>query len=347
MEKLLTVVIAAYNMEKYLPRCLDSIMSEKVRGRVQVIVVNDGSKDKTSEIAHRYEDKCPDYISVIDKENGNYGSCMNAGLSIATGKYFRTLDADDWYNTQNYERFVDELAKTDADMIISERYDFYEESKTVKEFHFKDDIVPNSDIDISAALWNSSAVDNQFVMNITYKTRLVKESGLRWSEGIFYSDSEFSYWPLRYVKTIRFIPYAVYYYFKGRADQSMSINSLKRNFYSADIVANKLLDDFLINAKEGSPVYKLQKKHVLGVLARFYLRLLFGGSKEKKTVLSLENKLKSNLQLYQESAYLDSFKGIYYIEEYRQKTVKYLFCRLYFTLGNSKLIKRIKKTVSK
>ena len=101
MEKLLTVVIAAYNMEKYLPRCLDSIMSEKVRDRVQVIVINDGSKDKTSEIAHRYEDKCPDYITVIDKENGNYGSCMNAGVSIATGKYFRTLDADDWYNTQD------------------------------------------------------------------------------------------------------------------------------------------------------------------------------------------------------------------------------------------------------
>ena len=126
MEKLLTIVIPAYNMESLLPRCLDSICIEKVMDRVQVLIVNDGSKDKTLEIAQTYESRYPHYFTVVDKSNGNYGSCMNVGLSCAEGKYFRTLDADDWYDSKSYEKFVDELEKTDADMLLCERKEFYE-----------------------------------------------------------------------------------------------------------------------------------------------------------------------------------------------------------------------------
>ena len=133
MEKLLTIVVPAFNMEKYLRRCIDSICIESVMNRVQVIVVNDGSKDRTSEIAHEYEQKYPHYIQVIDKENGNYGSCMNVGLSLAKGKYFRTLDADDWYNTDAYEKFVKELEKTDADMILCERHEYHEMTGEMKD----------------------------------------------------------------------------------------------------------------------------------------------------------------------------------------------------------------------
>lgn len=142
MEKLLTIVIPAYNMEKYLYRCLDSIIVESVMDKVQVLVINDGSKDRTSEIAHEYADKYPHYITAVDKENGNYGSCMNVGLSLAEGKYFRSLDADDWFNTNNYEKFVEELERTDADMLVGDRYEYYEETKEIKHVGFSNDAPP-------------------------------------------------------------------------------------------------------------------------------------------------------------------------------------------------------------
>ena len=83
--KTLSVIIPSYNMEEYLPYCLDSILIESVLSRLEVVVVNDGSNDSTSRIAHEYEMKYPDTVVVIDKSNGNYGSCINAGLNISSG----------------------------------------------------------------------------------------------------------------------------------------------------------------------------------------------------------------------------------------------------------------------
>ena len=89
-------------MEKYLDKCLTSlIVSDDKMPLLEVLVINDGSKDRSSEIAHSYEQKYPQTFRVIDKENGNYGSCINRGLKEATGKYVKVLDADDWFDTNN------------------------------------------------------------------------------------------------------------------------------------------------------------------------------------------------------------------------------------------------------
>lgn len=77
--------------------------------RLEVLVVNDGSKDNSSAIAHEYQDKYPDTFRVIDKENGNYGSCVNRGLKEATGKYIKILDADDWFDNEQFSLFVEKL----------------------------------------------------------------------------------------------------------------------------------------------------------------------------------------------------------------------------------------------
>ncbi len=87
-------------MEKYLYRCLDSIVVDRVIDKVLVSLVNDGSKDYTSTIVHEYGEKYPQYIQVIDKKNVNYGLCMNVGLSLAQGKYSRNLDSGDWYDIE-------------------------------------------------------------------------------------------------------------------------------------------------------------------------------------------------------------------------------------------------------
>ena len=98
MEKLLTIIIPTYNMEKYLDKCLSSLIvdDKELMTQLEVLVVIDGAKDRSSEIAHTYQDKYPDTYVVIDKENGNYGSCINRGLKEASGKYVKVLDADDY-----------------------------------------------------------------------------------------------------------------------------------------------------------------------------------------------------------------------------------------------------------
>ena len=106
--KLLSIVIPTYNMEKYLSRCLLSIISvNEDRDDLEVLVVNDGSKDNSLSIANDFQNKYPNIIRVIDKENGNYGSCVNRGIKEASGKYFRILDADDTFS----ENAVCELLK--------------------------------------------------------------------------------------------------------------------------------------------------------------------------------------------------------------------------------------------
>src|SRR5574344_1376419 len=105
MDKILTIIIPTYNMEKYLRHCLDSLIVPNM-DKVEVLVINDGSKDSSSAIGHEYQDKYPQTFRVIDKENGNYGSCINRGLKEATGKYVKVLDADDWYDSDECLKLI-------------------------------------------------------------------------------------------------------------------------------------------------------------------------------------------------------------------------------------------------
>ena len=92
MNKLLTIAVPAYNMELYLKRCLDSILLPKLQNSLEVILINDGSKDNTLSIARHYEKQYPEMLQVIDKTNGGWGSAINCAIQEAIGKYFKILE---------------------------------------------------------------------------------------------------------------------------------------------------------------------------------------------------------------------------------------------------------------
>ena len=122
--KLLTLVIPTYNMEKYLTKCLESVTAPCIPPTLEVIVVNDGSKDRSLDIMKAFQQKRPDIIRIIDKENGHYGSCINAGLQMAKGKYFRPLDADDWMDTEVLSKLLNVLKNCDTDLFITLRTEY-------------------------------------------------------------------------------------------------------------------------------------------------------------------------------------------------------------------------------
>ena len=117
--KTLSIIIPTYNVEKYIDRCLKSILLDSILEDIELIIVNDGSKDSSLQIARKYEKEYKDTIIVIDKENGGHGSTINAGLKAATGKYTKVIDSDDWVNVDDFENFVKELKKLDCDLVIT------------------------------------------------------------------------------------------------------------------------------------------------------------------------------------------------------------------------------------
>ena len=95
--KLISFTVPCYNSQVYMKKCIDSLLTG---GRdVEIIIVNDGSKDGTLKLANEYKENYPDTVKVIDKENGGHGSGVNAGLKAAEGLYFKVVDSDDWLDT--------------------------------------------------------------------------------------------------------------------------------------------------------------------------------------------------------------------------------------------------------
>ena len=102
--KYISFAIPCYNSQDYMAHAIESILPGG--DEVEIIIVNDGSKDKTSQIAHEYMDKYPDIIKVIDKENGGHGDAVNAGLANASGKYFKVVDSDDWVDEEALHKIL-------------------------------------------------------------------------------------------------------------------------------------------------------------------------------------------------------------------------------------------------
>ena len=120
IEKVLTIIVPVYNMELYLDRCLASLIisDNDLFNALQVIIINDGSKDKSLDIALRYVNRYPNVFEVVDKPNGNYGSCINKGLTIAKGRYFRILDADDWFDTNQLSLFINTIVNLSDELDV-------------------------------------------------------------------------------------------------------------------------------------------------------------------------------------------------------------------------------------
>ena len=209
-------------MEKYLRRCLDSlIIDEEGMKQLEVLVINDGSKDSSSQIAHEYQDKYPDTFRVIDKENGNYGSCINRGLKEATGKYVKVLDADDWFDNSNFRNFILVLYTIDADLILTDYNNVDEEGHINSEYRYENKKIHPNKLGTIDDITQISPTFYGAMHGFTYRLQLLLDMEYKQTEGLSYTDQEWVDIPFTRVSTYYYCPLSLYQYLLGREGQTM------------------------------------------------------------------------------------------------------------------------------
>ena len=240
MNKLLTLVIPTYNMERFLPECLNTLIVDDEHMRLlEVLIVIDGSTDRSAQIGQEYADTHPDTFRVIIKDNGNYGSCVNRGLDEAKGKYIKTLDADDKFQTDNLSRFLSELQDVDADMVISDYIGWNMQTGQIDHHCYN---LPTPDLFGIEQL--KFEPNSPLMMHaVAYRTDLLRQMHYRQTEGIFYTDQEWTFMPVSRVNHIWYFPHTLYIYRVGREGQTVDIRVWVRHA-EQEIVGLKKMTDF-------------------------------------------------------------------------------------------------------
>lgn len=318
MEKILSVCVPTYNMEALLARCLDFfIIEEEYMNQLQVLVVNDGSKDNSSKIAHEYADKYPNTFEVIDKPNGNYGSCINAALKVAKGKYFKICDADDWYNSSSLKEFLLRICKADADALVT---DFTIISENAPEKQMSKNLCDNEVYDINN-IENAIKVGTIRMHALSVKTSLLKEINYTQTEGISYTDTEFTYFPFFAVNSIQYFAINLYQYMVGREGQTMDPKSLAKNIPAFKKVAVRMIEKLsstdMSEISEGRQyILKEHITYIVNAVAGYVLYYLPVNKDRQAELKVVDDKLKSLPEIYQSTNSL-SIGGYHYLSFWR------------------------------
>jgi glycosyltransferase involved in cell wall biosynthesis len=204
--------------------CIDTLL--KAGPEAEIILINDGSKDDTGEIADRYAAEYPDMIRVIHQENGGHGEGVNQGLRHATGLYYKVVDSDDWLNIPALEEVMEKLRGFAAmeeplDLLICNYVYEHAEDNSQKVMRYTN-VFPQNEI----FTWSDTRYfrPSQYLLmhSVIYRTQLLRDCGLILPKHTFYVDNIFVYQPLPYVKTMYYLNVNLYRYFIGRQDQSVN-----------------------------------------------------------------------------------------------------------------------------
>jgi len=225
--KLLSLAVPSYNMEQYLTKCINSCVCENMQ-YLDIIIVNDGSKDSTLELANNLAAEYPEIVRVVDKENGHYGSCVNAALEIAEGKYFRMLDPDDWCDTAALNDLLERMKDCDADLILTASNDLFLGKKLITNMSLPSEAKEGFVYDVKDFDGIKLGAKYLYCSHcLTYKTSILRSIGLKLQSGICYTDNEYVFYPLDRINTIVCFNLPVYQYYIGREGASTTDSRLK------------------------------------------------------------------------------------------------------------------------
>lgn len=244
--KLLTLAVPAYNAATFLHHCLDTLVF--AGDAVEVLVVNDGSKDDTLGVARAYQQKYPDIIVPVDQPNRNWGGVVNHALEIAQGDYFYIVDADDWLDAEKLAEVVARLAELresqqQVDLFVVNYIYNRIDDGTRHTIQYRK-LIPHD----AVVTWDdlSKPKIDQYLMihSMIYRTEVVRESGLKLPEGESYMDSLLMLKPLRHVRTLYYHDCDLYWYTIGREGQSVEPEVLKKHIDEQIHATHLAIDGF-------------------------------------------------------------------------------------------------------
>ena len=284
--KYISFAIPSYNSESYMEHAIQSILP--AGEDVEILVVNDGSKDRTREIGELYASKYPSIVKVINKENGGHGDAVNYGLMHATGKYFKVVDSDDKVDGESLEKIMDVLKKferdgREVDMVLSNYVYDKVGKKHKKVMNYRSVIRPNRILDWDKA--NQLRLGRYILMHsVIYRTEMLKGCKMELPKHTFYVDNIYVYYPLPHVKKFCYVDTDFYLYYIGREDQSVN-----------EKVMIGRLDQQIFVTKTMIDMYHLEED-VQSRKLRHYMRNYLSMMMTISTILCIRSKNAENLE---------------------------------------------------
>lgn len=299
--KVLSVIVPVYNVEKYISKCLDSLLiSADQLPLLDIVIVNDGTPDGSAEKAKKYENNYPGIFRVIDKENGGHGSAWNRGIIEAKGKYLFFLDSDDWYDTQQLSQLVPFLAECKTDLVFVNwtKYYAYQDKEEVINIL---NITPNTVYDSDSFDWMNSGNGPHltYATSCIYKTEILKENMPVFCEHVMYDDIILQVLPVVESKNFLYTKLNIYHYLIGRPGQSFDPKVRAKRAGDVTTVLKQVLG-FLKDKRGGIPESSTRKVwadfHYSAFATHHYDELSMLSYKEsKKSLFDWDQYVKSTL----------------------------------------------------
>jgi len=220
MDKILTFSIAAYNVEDTIEETLSSLIcDEETMGRIEALIVDDGSADNTYDRVHPFIEKYPDTYTYVKKENGGHGSTLTYSIQHAKGKYMRMLDGDDLVYSEELPKYIRFLKETDADVVVSSFVEFYNNGK--------EDIKDRHMIDGERVYPIENTVEIQS-HEFAVRTTILQDKSIQLEEHCVHTDVEYCFYSILYSNTVLKYPSPIYRYRKGIEGQTVSDEGRKK-----------------------------------------------------------------------------------------------------------------------
>ncbi len=240
--KLLSIAIPSYNSQDYMAHAIESLLPGGEQ--VEILVVDDGSRDDTGRIADEYERRYPGIVKAIHQENGGHGDAVMTGLKNASGLYFKVVDSDDWVDEKAYPQVLETLNRFSApndqiDLLVSNYiYDKAGAShKHVMSYHHA---LPQHRVFGWEETKHFRKGQYMLMHSVIYRTQLLRNCGMTLPKHTFYVDELYVYVPLVDVKKMYYLDVDFYHYFIGREDQSVQEQVMIRRIDQA-LLVNRLL----------------------------------------------------------------------------------------------------------
>lgn len=239
--KLITFAVPCYNSENYMEHCLKTLLTAKED--IEIIIIDDGSKDNTGKIADEYASQYPDIVKVVHQENGGHGEGVNQGIRHATGVYYKVVDSDDWLDEKALNQLLKKIkqfvSKKELVDLILFNY-VYEKENEQKVIHYKN-VFPINRIFTWQETKKFKLHQNILMHSVCYRTQLLKDCKIELPKHTFYVDNIFVYYPLTYVKNMYYMDINLYRYFIGREDQSVNENIMIKRIDQQYLVTYQMI----------------------------------------------------------------------------------------------------------